>query len=389
MSEAERLRVGIIGAGEVSQVIHLPTLSLLSHLYEVKIIADISRKTVEHCATKFHIPESTTNPENVINHDAVDLVFVLSSDEYHAPLTIAALKAGKDVFLEKPVTLSLPSAQRIVDAERASGGKRIFVGYMRRYAPSFTAAFKREVSTMGRILYARVRDFSGPNAYFVNGSGTFQVKNTDFPSGSAEERSAKFEDLFREALPGQPGQGVTDEKRKYVRFLGSLGSHDISLMREVLGYPTSVGGVSVNDPFYTAIFQYNGLPQNNGHPFAVTYESGIDSVPVFDAHLAIYGEKKRVAINYDSPYVKGLPIRVTVDEMNEHGELVHREILSSYEAAYTAELTEMHNCFVTGKPIKTSLDGAINDLRLYNSMYAKHEYNKSFESSGWEQSEIE
>jgi predicted dehydrogenase len=165
------------------------------------------------------------------------------------------------------------------------------------------------------------------------------------------------------------GLTSTEETRRYCRFLGSLGSHDLSLMRETLGFPESVAGVSVHDPFYSAIFNYR---DRNGHAFAVTYESGIDEVPTFDAHLAVYGARKRVSIHYDTPYVKGLPITVRVEEVNEHGEKQCREIVSSYEDAYTAELQELYACLVDGKPIKTTAEDALDDLRLYDLMYRQY-----------------
>lgn len=321
-------------------------------------------QTAEHCAQEFHIPTSSTNPEEVFNSPDVDVVFILTSDEFHEEYTIAALEAGKHVMVEKPLTLSLPSAERVIAAEAKAKGI-VFVGYMRRYAASFTQSFKREISTIPKILYARVRDFSGPNAKFVNESGTFKVKHDDFPASAGEERTKRLDSLFQEAFPGQE---VTTEKKKYCRFLGSLGSHDISLMREVLGFPVGVAGVSVNEPFYSAIFNYKN---DTGEPYAVTYESGIDGVPEFDAHLAVYGEKKRVLIKYDSPYVKGLPIKVTVQEVNSAGEFETSEILGSYEDAYTAELQELHGCVVHGEPVKTTVQEAIKDLKIYDMMYER------------------
>jgi predicted dehydrogenase len=230
----------------------------------------------------------------VIENPQVDVVFILTSDDSHAPIAIAALKAGKHVFVEKPVTLSLPSIQSIIDAEDAApNGARAFVGYMRRYAPSYLQAFKREVASIPKILYARVRDFSGPNAQFVSQSGTFQVKSSDdIPAGAAEERQARLESLYKEAFPGQE---ITSQRKKMCHFLGGLGSHDLSLMRETLGSPERVIGVSANHPFYSAIFEFkNGGDERS--PYSVTYESGIDKVPVFDAHLSVYGENKRVSI---------------------------------------------------------------------------------------------
>jgi predicted dehydrogenase len=324
-------------------------------------------QNADHCAAKFSIPLATTDPKAIFSSNEVDVVFNLTSDEFHEPYTIAALKAGKHVMIEKPITLSLPSAQRIIEAERkAPNGARIFVGYMRRYAKSFTQTFKREVEGIGRILYARSRDFSGPNAKFVNESGTFQVRNTDFPAGAAEERQKRLQALFEEAFPSQP---ITQKRVQFCRFLGSLGSHDISLMREVLGFPESVAGVSANEPFYSAIFNYKN--KKSGEPFSVTYESGIDGVPDFDAHFAVYGEKKRVTIKYDSPYVKGLPIKVTVQELNDAGEMETREMLGSYEDAYTAELQELYECLRNGKEIKTTAEDAMEELRLYSLMYER------------------
>ena len=74
MALSRQLGVGIIGAGEVAQVVHLPVLSLLSHLYTVHIVCDVSAKLAQHCATKFHVPKATTNPEEVFASSAVNVV---------------------------------------------------------------------------------------------------------------------------------------------------------------------------------------------------------------------------------------------------------------------------------------------------------------------------
>lgn len=312
MSVPQKLGVGVIGAGvsvlaqsltafttdsvhgraqEVFQVCHGPCLFLLSHLFNIESVCDVSLTQVNHCATKFSIPHKTTKAEETINNPKVDVVLILTSDETHEALVIRSLQAGKHVFIEKPVSLSIPSVERIISAEKqAKDGARVFVGYMRRYAPSYLQAFKREVASMPKILYARVRDFSGPNAQFVNQSGTFQVKGTDFPVSAAQERNEKLQQLFEETFPQQQ---ITDEKRKACRFLGSLASHDISLMRETLGFPEKVQSFTANDPFYNAILQFRN---SDGSPYSVTYESGIDEVPVFDAHLSVYGAGKRVTI---------------------------------------------------------------------------------------------
>jgi hypothetical protein len=86
----------------------------------------------------------------------------------------------------------------------------------------------------------------------------------------------------------------------------SLGSHDLSAMREILGMPKSVLGASLGLPIWSVMFQYDGFP--------VIYESGINNVPIFDAHIEIYSQEKIVRVNYDTPYVKGLPVTMTIRE---------------------------------------------------------------------------
>ena len=318
----------------------------------------------------------------------MDVVFISVSDEFHEPYAISALEAQKNVFIEKPITLSMQSAQRIIDAEKKSEG-RVWVGYMRRHSRSFTDAFKRELESIPKILYARSRDFSGrksksiypqrlylsgssyadrsvANGKFTSQSGTFPVKNTDFTPSAGEERNKRVDALLREAFGSEP----TPEQVKYARFLGSLGSHDLSLMRESLGFPEDVTAVTVNEPFYSAIFKCRN---KSGDPFFVTYESGIDGVPEFDAHLAVYGENKRVTIFYDSPYIKTQkPVMVRVQEVNDAGEVQTREIISSFEDAFATEFQDMHDCLINGKKIKTSAEDAINELKLYDLMYAKY-----------------
>ncbi|KIX03491.1 uncharacterized protein Z518_07044 [Rhinocladiella mackenziei CBS 650.93] len=374
MTASKVLRVGMLGAGEVAQQVWLPTLSLLSEYFVVDFICDISPQAVEFSRSRFHIPNGDTSPDCLFQAPSVDVVFVLTSDELHEIHTIAALAAGKHVFLEKPITLSTTSVQRILDAERgAPNGAKVFVGYMRRYAHSFLDAFKRELSTIPRILYARVRDFPGPNPKFVQQSGISAIKPTDLPeSGSpaAIERDQCLQTLLAEAWAPHP---VVPERSTYCRFLSNLGSHDLSLMRETLGFPDAVAGVSVHDPFYSAIFEYR---DKYGNPYAVTYESGWDSVLRFDAHIAVYGAEKTVSVHYDTPYIKGLPIKVRVDEINEHGEATIREIRTTYEDAYTTEAKELWACLVEGKEIKTSATDAADDVRLIKMMLDQFERQK-------------
>ncbi|KAH6665926.1 hypothetical protein B0J14DRAFT_629930 [Halenospora varia] len=353
------LKVGVIGRGDVAQVIYLPILQLLSHLYTVTIICDISKKTADHCAAKFGITAATTNPEDIFKSVDIDVVFNLTSDEFHAPYTIASLKAGKSVM-------------EILEAERsAPDGARVFVGYMRRYAPSLQA-FKREVSTIKAIKYARVRDIIDPNAYFIGQSGASPLKFfDDIPAAAGFDRRERLDVLLEQAWKTLFAE-LSPEQMDYCCLLANLGSYGLSLMREILGgLPEEVLASTDNARWYTTMFDYKN--QNEPHErFTCLYETGIDSVPRFDSQVAVFAEDKSVTICYDTPFVKGLGITVEIDELNEHGEKCHRSLQTSYKDAYTAELKDLHECVVGGKEIKTTVIDAMKDLGLFNMMMKKY-----------------
>jgi hypothetical protein len=76
-------------------------------------------------------------------------------------------------------------------------------------------------------------------------------------------------------------------------------------MREILGMPKRLLGASLGFPFWSVLFQYDSFP--------VTYESGLNNVPIFDVHIEVYSQDKIVWVNYDTPYVKGLPVPMEMD----------------------------------------------------------------------------
>lgn len=60
---------------------------------------------------------------------------------------------------------------------------------------------------------------------------------------------------------------------------------------------------------------------------------------------------------------------VEVEEVNDHGEIQRRTVLSSYEDTYTAELQHLYECLVNGAEIKTTVEDAIKDVQVYDMMY--------------------
>ncbi|KAJ2918566.1 hypothetical protein MD484_g1906, partial [Candolleomyces efflorescens] len=347
------IRVGIVGAGEVAQTTHLPTLGLLSHLYKVVALCDVSRNLLEHCGAKFHLSKEDLHLEasDLIKRADVDLVLVIAADEYHASVAVQAADAGKHVFIEKPMTLTTKDAQDIIDAQKRNN-VIIWIGYMRRYAAAFVEAVKI-VKSMKKIEYARVRDIIGYNFLFVNQSGFFPVRFSDIPDSAKDDLKARSQAAALASL-GEKRASNPEEVSTW-RLLCSLGSHDLSAMRELLGPPKGVLGAGRHGTWITALFDYGD--------FVTTYETGHDSVGSFDAHLEVYGDGKRVRVDYDTPYVKGLPITLTVAESDASGAYVERVIRPTYEDCYTLQYQALHDAIFGNGQVKCTPEDAAQELR--------------------------
>lgn len=87
------------------------------------------------------------------------------------------------------------------------------------------------------------------------------------------------------------------------------------------------------------MFQYPG--------FSVTYESGIDDIPRFDAHIEVYSLKKSSRVIYDTPYVKGLPVTLLTRE-NVDGTYKESIVRKTYEDPYTVEMKELYDMVARG-----------------------------------------
>jgi hypothetical protein len=96
----------------------------------------------------------------------------------------------------------------------------------------------------------------------------------------------------------------------------------------------------------------------------VTYESGIDDVPRFDAHIEVYSLTKTVRVNVDTPYIKGLPVTMSINE-NVDGTYRESTIRRTYEDPYTLEMKELYKMVVDRVQPKTSAEDALHDLEIF------------------------
>jgi predicted dehydrogenase/threonine dehydrogenase-like Zn-dependent dehydrogenase len=134
VSEAGRLRVGFVGAGNYASSMLLPHLA--KHR-SVELVSVATRRSLSavNAQRRFGFGEAGTDADAVIEDPSLDAVFIVTRHSSHAELTCRALEAGKAVFVEKPLALSGEELDRVLETVDATGNDRILVGFNRRYAP--------------------------------------------------------------------------------------------------------------------------------------------------------------------------------------------------------------------------------------------------------------
>ncbi len=350
----KRINVGVVGLGEVAQIIHLPILQQLADRYQIAALCDVSPGLLAAIGNRYDVAPDRRHADaaDLAARPDLDAVFVLNSDEYHADTTIAALRHGKHVLVEKPMCLTLREAGAIIDA-RDGSGRQVVVAYMRRFAPAFLQAVD-EVARLPKINYARVRDIIGPNRLIIEQSSAV-LRFADVPAAAQQDRAVRAERLVTEAISDAP-----PELHGVYRLLCGLSSHDLSAMRELIGPPKRVVAIQWNGGrFLSAIFEHDG--------FHTAFETGVDQQRRFDAHLEVYGDTKSIRVQYDTPYIRHLPTTLVVQETVGDA-FTETVIRPTYTDPYTRELEHFHDV-VTGEATpKTTPEDFTEDLRLFRAI---------------------
>ncbi|HVZ00919.1 MAG TPA: Gfo/Idh/MocA family oxidoreductase [Dongiaceae bacterium] len=343
------IRVGLIGLGEVAQLMHLPLLAD-DPRFAIEAVMDVAPSLVAHVADRYNVRRRYGRAEDLLADEALDAVFILSPDHVHAMHLGLAIAADKHVFIEKPVCLAEPDLQAAIAA--AQGTRRtIFVGYMRRYARGFHA-LKARMPAAGEIVYVRVRDLICEGPFFIRQTRPV-FRPDDVPADIIAESRRVTDRMLRSVV----GADASPEEIRAYQVLTGLSSHSLSAMRELLGPPRRVIAARQNrGENVVALLDYGR--------FTAIYEALIDNVARFDARIEVIADRQQLVLNYDTPYVRNLPTRLEITRSSDTE--TGTEIVGPiYEDPFRIELDAFHDCVEKGTAPKTSLRDSIDDLRLF------------------------
>jgi len=148
-----KIRVGIIGSGGIAQACHMPAYQALAGV-ELHAVADINPQAARAAAEKFSVPHVFTDYRDLVAMPEIDVVSVCTPNAFHKGPTIAALKAGKHVLVEKPIAVNAAEGRAMLRAAKRAG-KLLMVGLNNRFAAT-TQALKRAIDggALGEIYFA-------------------------------------------------------------------------------------------------------------------------------------------------------------------------------------------------------------------------------------------
>ena len=140
-ADGKQLRVALVGAGNLARWEHLPNLQKIDGavLHAVYSSSGVRGKSY---GVRFGAAYCCSEYDEILKDPSIDIVLIVSRNQDHAPQALAALRAGKHVFVEKPMALTDAECAglRLAVAET---GKQLTVGFNRRYAPYYVEVKKQ------------------------------------------------------------------------------------------------------------------------------------------------------------------------------------------------------------------------------------------------------
>ncbi|MDR0473368.1 MAG: inositol 2-dehydrogenase [Treponema sp.] len=329
---ANILKIGVIGAGRIGKI-HAENIARFIPQARLEGIADIKlNEEQKNWARSLGARIVSTEPEDLLFDSSIEAVIICSSTDTHADLTIAAAGAGKHIFCEKPVDLTVTKVKAAIEAAEKAGVK-LQVGFNRRFDHNFARIREHTLAgAVGQVHLIKItsRDPAPPSpAYAAVSGGIFlDMMIHDFDMARFQAGSEITEVYAAGAVLVDPE-------------IGKAGDVDTALV--TLKFAN--GAIGVIDNSRKAVYGY-------------------------DQRVEVFGSKGAAIAENDTPN--------TVKLYNEAGITGEKPLyffLERYKGAFVEEMAAFVDAVQNGKPVPvTGEDGLAN-------MYAALAAGKSLKES--------
>ncbi len=327
-----KLGVGVLGVGEMG-LRHAENLRRLVPNAQLVAVADVAAERARRAAADLEIENSYGSLEAMLECKELNAVIIATPDKFHAAAVKIAAAAGKDIFCEKPLALTLTDAHDLLSTV-ANAGVRLQVGFMRRYDPAYSAAMNRiEAGEIGTpVVFKSIgRDKDGPplSAYQSNVNGMLFYTNTihDFDLArwlmqdevsevhayttvAIRPQVAQFGDVVASVVNLKFGKGAIGNIESYAQA-----AYGYDVRTEIVGSNGSILVGSLNRTPATFL-TVNGSTQTNADHFLTVFaDAYLEEMKDF-VDCMLHDRQPRIG---GADGLKALAIAVAAENSHLHG----------------------------------------------------------------------
>ena len=315
----KKLKVGIIGAGRIGQV-HAKSITYHIPQAEIVAISDIYVEGAKKVAEELGISAYYQDYHEILNNPEIEAVLICSSTDTHADIACEAAAAGKHIFCEKPVDLTVQKIKNVIAAVDKAGVK-LQIGFNRRYDHNF--AHIKALANDGKLgnlqtIKITSRDPEPPAIEYVKVSGGIFLDMTVHDFDMARFIGGEVDEVYANATV------MVDDA------IGEAGDVDTALV--ALKFKS--GAIGVIDNCRKACYGY-------------------------DQRLEVFGSGGQASAANDTP--------TNVAYINENGNVTDKPLyffLERYMQSFTDEMAEFIDAVVNDKETKTTVYDGLEALRL-------------------------
>ncbi|MDA3959956.1 MAG: Gfo/Idh/MocA family oxidoreductase [Planctomycetota bacterium] len=350
------ISIAYVGCGYMAQRVHLPNICDLSDRCHLAAIAETRPHLREQVCNSFTVSKRYAHHSEIAEDDSIDAVAISGHFAMQGEIAADMLRAGKHVFVEKPLGISAAQCEAIIAAEQASR-KTLMVGYMKRYDAG------------NHLLRKTLRDWRASGDYglptFMRNHGFCGTWDAavDRPFITSEEAPPEIPTAlpFPSWLPESHHGSYLDYIQQY--------THNVNLMRWLLDADDDwevlhthlddhgCGGV--------ALLRIGGI--------RASLESGSLAYHAWDEHTQIYFEGGW--LKTDAPPLLLRNVSATVEYYD--GREGHRGSGSlipdnSWTWSYREEMRAFLDMIEHGTKPESSASDTLQDMRMLEAIYRDH-----------------
>lgn len=351
----DTVRLGYVGCGFVAQSIHIPNLSSLPNA-NLAAIAEVRPKLRGMVAERYGIPKQYDSHLQLCEDKDIDAVGVSAPYETQAEIATDLLRAGKHVFMEKPMAVSVAQGEKMLAAAKQSGA-RLMVAYMKRYDAGNELVKKamdefRASGELGPVTFIRAHGFCGQQWTAGNSQPIFSTDEKP-PAGPGGSNLPEW-------LTKQHANGYLNYLQQY--------THNLNLMRWLM----DAKDVNVRSVDFDPSNGYQGIAVLEIGGVRAVIESGAMSHFGWDEHTTVYFRDGWIRTEAPPLLLKNVPASVEIYKAGKTQQIttaMPSDPNERWSWSYQREAAHFVESVRNGTPFRSSGEDTLHDVRFFESVY--------------------